>query len=77
MIDTYNPMRLTADLSLLKTDTQQLRLHLHWLLADLHEQQDHADGQAEKYTGLDTALAAYLPQLEELDALLLRFGPVT
>ena len=77
MVNRYNPLRLTADLSILKTDTQQLQLHLRWLLADLQEQQEHLNGQAEAYVGLSAELATYLPRLDELDALLMRFGHVT
>ena len=74
MVNQYNPLRLTADLSLLKTDTQQLGLHLRWLLADLQEQQKYLNGQSEAYAGFATELATYLPRLDELDALLLRFA---
>ncbi len=77
MVNRYNPLRLTADLSLLKTDTQQLGLHLRWLLADLQEQQGQLNGQPEAFAGISTELATYLPRLEELDALLLRFGQMT
>jgi hypothetical protein len=73
----HNPLRLTADLSLLKTDTQQLGLHLRWLLADLQDQQGLLNSQAEAFAGLAIELNTYLPRLDELDALLLRFGQVT
>lgn len=76
MIVTYNPMRLTADISLLETDVQQLRLHLDWLLTDLYEQHDQMDDQADTLAGLATDVAGYLPQLDGLEALLVRIEQV-
>lgn len=67
MINRYNPMRLTADLSLLKTDAQQLRLHLRWLLADMQEQQGQVSGQAEAFRRPTNDITTFLPRLEELD----------
>ena len=77
MIHASNPRWLTADMSLLQTDTQQLRLHLNWLLADLQTQHDQLDDQAATLIGLATEVARCLPQLDQLDALLIRVGQVT
>ena len=61
-----------ADLTLLATDAQQLRIHLEWLQEDLRTQRAQLDGQAQVLDELVDQLVDCHKRLQQINALLAR-----
>lgn len=61
---------LTTDLNLLATDTEQLRLHLGWLVEDLAAHRANLNGQAHAVDELAAQLTDCLGRLDHLAAVM-------
>ncbi len=61
---------LTSDVHMAETDAQQLRLHLGWLLEDLHARSQQPNVRPEAVAALASQLDDHLALLGHLETLL-------